>query len=130
MTSEYHSRRTPPKSDPSSPTNATCHARLSTQRALSPILAIAKVVIRKHKIGPCEVRPVLPDERHLFLVIHSGFVEAAGEVPRGEKMLCSGTDPESYITRKSTFRKRHRAASRGAVPQTDYCQVLPHPGPK
>jgi len=21
-----------------------------------------------------------------------------GEVPRGEKMLCSGTDPESYIT--------------------------------
>ena len=24
--------------------------------------------------------------------------EVSGEVPRGEKMLCSGTDPESYIT--------------------------------
>ena len=26
------------------------------------------------------------------------FVEASGEVPRGEKMLSSGTDPESHIT--------------------------------
>jgi len=26
------------------------------------------------------------------------FVEASGEVPRGEKMLYSGTDPESYTT--------------------------------
>ena len=25
-------------------------------------------------------------------------MEASGEVPRGEKMLYSGTDPESYIT--------------------------------
>ena len=26
------------------------------------------------------------------------FVEASGEVPRGEKMLYSGADPELYIT--------------------------------
>jgi len=26
------------------------------------------------------------------------FVEDSGEVPRGEKMLYFGTDPESYIT--------------------------------
>ena len=26
------------------------------------------------------------------------FVTTSGEVPRGEKMLYSGTDPESYIT--------------------------------
>jgi hypothetical protein len=31
-------------------------------------------------------------------MIDSGFVTASGEVSRGEKMLYSGTDPESYIT--------------------------------
>ena len=44
---------------------------------------------------------------HFFAMIDSGLVGrevffiyhmASGVVPRGEKMLYSGTDPESYIT--------------------------------
>ena len=34
----------------------------------------------------------------LRAVVELPFVTASGEVPRGEKMLYSGTDPESYIT--------------------------------
>ena len=39
-------------------------------------------------------------ERGLALseLIDSGLVGRTGEVSRGEKMLYSGTDPESYIT--------------------------------
>ena len=29
----------------------------------------------------------------------------AGEVPRGEKMLCYGTDPESHITKYTSIRR-------------------------
>ena len=29
---------------------------------------------------------------------HAVVIDSDGEVPRGEKMLYSGTDPESYIT--------------------------------
>ena len=37
--------------------------------------------------------------RNVFFVHHiRPVVSGAGEVPRGEKMLYSGTDPESYIT--------------------------------
>ena len=32
------------------------------------------------------------------LVVELAFVTASGEVSRGEKMLYSGTDPETYIT--------------------------------
>jgi len=32
------------------------------------------------------------------LIVVLPFVTASGEVSRGEKMLYSGTDPESYIT--------------------------------
>ena len=33
-------------------------------------------------------------------------MEASGEVPRGEKMLLSETDPESYITDESSMHIR------------------------
>ena len=36
--------------------------------------------------------------RGLRAAVQLPFVEASGEVPRGEKMLFFGTDLESYIT--------------------------------
>jgi len=35
------------------------------------------------------------------------FVEASGEVPRGEKMLYSGTDPGPYITEYTSVYEQH-----------------------
>ena len=37
-------------------------------------------------------------EKQIRAAVELSFVDASGEVPRGEKMLYSGTDPESYIT--------------------------------
>ena len=36
---------------------------------------------------------------------YSGLIEASGEVPRGEKMLYSETEPESYITEYALLHK-------------------------
>jgi len=57
------------------------------------------------------------------LVGRKVFVEASGDVPRGENMLYSGTDPESSITeytlvykdkkKYSGMKERHVAVNRG-----------------
>jgi len=36
--------------------------------------------------------------RFSLFITSAQLVEASGEVPRGDNMLYSGTDPESYIT--------------------------------
>jgi len=51
---------------------------------------------------------VLEDQGSGFdMMIDSGLV---GEVPRGEKMLYSGTDPESYITEYTSVYEEKRPA--------------------
>jgi hypothetical protein len=41
------------------------------------------------------------------------FIKTAGEVPRGEKMLNSGTDPESYITEYTLVYEDYTTVHRG-----------------
>ena len=45
-----------------------------------------------------QLHPVQPPESHAPSLFWCTRLMDSGEVPRGEKMLYSGTDPESYIT--------------------------------
>ena len=42
--------------------------------------------------------------------LDSGLMEASVEFPRAEKMLYSGTDPESYITQYTSVYEERRLA--------------------